>query len=287
MKSVRHAFTLIELLVVIAIIAILAAILFPVFSQAKAAAKKTSELSNFKQLGTATAMYITDFDDIYPTAAVYDWTGPANDRYWVPRLDPYVKNRGIFRSPFDSGPTTDQSSWSGPWISVGANAMMGGGTLPDNRSTGIFGVRNEDWNAFSWFTPSTGISATSVTRPAETIMFAPKYSKDQSKTPGWEWLGGNFAYYWVYQVFLWDPSGPATPHYQNQGSATPSGNPSTAFGGGPNARWPMGKDGSVTPVDGRANFVFADTHAKNFAPPQTNPDGGTRPLDNMWNSQRN
>lgn len=65
MKPLR-AFTLIELLVVIAIIAILAAILFPVFAQAKEAAKKTQCLSNTKQLGTATLLYLVDSDDAYP-----------------------------------------------------------------------------------------------------------------------------------------------------------------------------------------------------------------------------
>ncbi|MCW5936350.1 MAG: prepilin-type N-terminal cleavage/methylation domain-containing protein [Fimbriimonadaceae bacterium] len=64
----RNAFTLIELLVVIAIIAILAAILFPVFAQAKEAAKKTQTLSQFKQLGTAANIYITDSDDVFPLA---------------------------------------------------------------------------------------------------------------------------------------------------------------------------------------------------------------------------
>lgn len=63
----KRAFTLIELLVVIAIIAILAAILFPVFAQAKVAAKKTAALSNIKQQATATAIYLADSDDVYPT----------------------------------------------------------------------------------------------------------------------------------------------------------------------------------------------------------------------------
>jgi prepilin-type N-terminal cleavage/methylation domain-containing protein len=62
----KEAFTLIELLVVIAIIAILAAILFPVFAQAKMAAKKTASLSNSKQIGTALTIYAIDFDDICP-----------------------------------------------------------------------------------------------------------------------------------------------------------------------------------------------------------------------------
>lgn len=64
----RSAFTLIELLVVIAIIAILAAILFPVFAQAKEAAKKTATLSNVKQMGTGVAIYLSDYDDTFPMA---------------------------------------------------------------------------------------------------------------------------------------------------------------------------------------------------------------------------
>lgn len=76
-----HGFTLIELLVVIAIIAILAAILFPVFAQAKAAAKKTADISNMKQLGTATVQYQADHDDTFNT--MYRYQAGANDTGWV------------------------------------------------------------------------------------------------------------------------------------------------------------------------------------------------------------
>jgi prepilin-type N-terminal cleavage/methylation domain-containing protein len=62
----RYAFTLIELLVVIAIIAILAAILFPVFTQAREKARQTTCLSNAKQIGLATLMYANDYDERYP-----------------------------------------------------------------------------------------------------------------------------------------------------------------------------------------------------------------------------
>ncbi|MFM9874351.1 MAG: prepilin-type N-terminal cleavage/methylation domain-containing protein [Fimbriimonadaceae bacterium] len=72
------AFTLIELLVVIAIIAILAAILFPVFAQAKVAAKKTQDLSNMKQTGTGLMIYATDYDDLYPLQAGRDCSAVAN-----------------------------------------------------------------------------------------------------------------------------------------------------------------------------------------------------------------
>ena len=87
------AFTLIELLVVIAIIAILAAILFPVFAQAKAAAKKTADLSNLKQNMTATLIYSNDFDDYIPH------TNLQEDYVFANRVLPYTKSKDIFRHP--------------------------------------------------------------------------------------------------------------------------------------------------------------------------------------------
>src|SRR4051812_18732320 len=73
----RKAFTLIELLVVIAIIAILAAILFPVFAQAKFAAKKTVDLSNAKQIGLTTKLYLADSDDTMPNFYAYNTQVPG------------------------------------------------------------------------------------------------------------------------------------------------------------------------------------------------------------------
>lgn len=101
----RRAFTLIELLVVIAIIAILAAILFPVFAQAKEAAKKTSCLSNTKQIGLATRMYMTDQDDCYPAwAALSAPINGGNTSYVSPDIlvMPYAKNEQIFKCPSDN-----------------------------------------------------------------------------------------------------------------------------------------------------------------------------------------
>lgn len=89
----RRAFTLIELLVVIAIIAILAAILFPVFAQAKAAAKKTADLSNFNQIGKALMLYANDNDDRTMVA------DHENEYGWYEPLYPYVKSADVFRTP--------------------------------------------------------------------------------------------------------------------------------------------------------------------------------------------
>ena len=93
----KKGFTLIELLVVIAIIAILAAILFPVFAQAREKARATSCLSNEKQIGLAFVQYTQDFDEYYPSTAQYG-TG------WLHTIYPYVKSYGVFQCPDDTFP---------------------------------------------------------------------------------------------------------------------------------------------------------------------------------------
>jgi prepilin-type N-terminal cleavage/methylation domain-containing protein len=94
----RKAFTLIELLVVIAIIAILAAILFPVFAQAKKAAKQTVTLSNMAQIGLAQKMYQNDYDDTESPRRVYYDVDATHEYYfsWKQNLYPYTKNVGIY-----------------------------------------------------------------------------------------------------------------------------------------------------------------------------------------------
>jgi prepilin-type N-terminal cleavage/methylation domain-containing protein/prepilin-type processing-associated H-X9-DG protein len=93
----RRGFTLIELLVVIAIIAILAAILFPVFAKAREKARQSSCLSNLKQIGLAVLSYAQDYDESYPLAA----TGAAGTArvFYFQALMPYMKNKQIWKCP--------------------------------------------------------------------------------------------------------------------------------------------------------------------------------------------
>jgi prepilin-type N-terminal cleavage/methylation domain-containing protein/prepilin-type processing-associated H-X9-DG protein len=99
----RRAFTLIELLVVIAIIAILAAILFPVFARAKEAAKRTRALAQVRQLGASVMMYASDHDDLFPPATLRDATSGSTPVIWTQIVQPYIKNKEILVAPGSDG----------------------------------------------------------------------------------------------------------------------------------------------------------------------------------------
>lgn len=93
----RRGFTLIELLVVIAIIAILAAILFPVFARAREKARQSSCLANVKQILLGIQMYVQDYDERFP---IYDYGSSASLRlYWDHQIQPYLKNTNILKCP--------------------------------------------------------------------------------------------------------------------------------------------------------------------------------------------
>jgi len=98
---VRRGFTLIELLVVIAIIAILAAILFPVFAHAREKARQTSCLSNLRQLGTAMTMYAEDSDGLFAPAVARPSRQLQNyyEMSWMALIQPYVKSKGVYVCP--------------------------------------------------------------------------------------------------------------------------------------------------------------------------------------------
>lgn len=106
----KRAFTITELLVVLAIVAILAAILFPVFRSARDAAHKAVCISNFKQTNLATQMYLADYNDTFMLVN-YDVANINNaekDRTWVQLLMPYTQGMGVFICPGDFGPRPKQ-----------------------------------------------------------------------------------------------------------------------------------------------------------------------------------
>ncbi|MES2465032.1 MAG: DUF1559 domain-containing protein [Armatimonadota bacterium] len=186
--SKRSAFTLIELLVVIAIIAILAAILFPVFAQAREKARQTACLSNLKQLGTAFMMYVQDADETFPLQStdpfgVYPYNDDARKALgqptvpsWFMGVQPYVKNYGILVCPstaehpqlFVTNPPYANTSYT-------YNGLLGS-ILPTDA------IPN----------PPPIASIAEVARPAETVM-----NQDQALTwgrsqPGPRWNAGNW-----------------------------------------------------------------------------------------------
>jgi prepilin-type N-terminal cleavage/methylation domain-containing protein/prepilin-type processing-associated H-X9-DG protein len=158
----RTGFTLIELLVVIAIIAILAAILFPVFAQAREKARQTQCVSNHRQIGTAATMYAQDYDEMFvPVLISFVEGGLGRFPLWPRLLQPYIKNGNVFREPSNMQRTpyeaidhpTSPENWrfnvqrfwyEGIFAAMGRNACL----------------------------PSSGFSLAQVSQPADSIAFA-------------------------------------------------------------------------------------------------------------------
>jgi prepilin-type N-terminal cleavage/methylation domain-containing protein/prepilin-type processing-associated H-X9-DG protein len=192
----KKAFTLIELLVVIAIIAILAAILFPVFAQAKLAAKKTASLSNVKHLGTSTQIYVGDWDDVTPSiwgtidpsqcnqaAGLYQ--GCSNE-WWMP-IFPYFKSIDLIYSSERQKPDTNwirNGVYKAKYVSAygynwGPFGWRGGGLLEKQLAAGSLNV---------------GKSMTSITNPAGVFMFGDTYDTPRA-TVGIGFSGDDFTGY--------------------------------------------------------------------------------------------
>jgi len=170
MRRPCTGFTLIELLVVIAIISILAAILFPVFAQAREKARQIACLSNMKQLGTAVAMYMQDYDDrvffrastnINNTRARIATPSTAYGQLWWNMIMPYVKNEAIYKCPSDSGPTVNFNAAGDP-------GPTGKGTILRSYIASL---------------AAENLSLSEVDRPVETIVISEKWDRFPDGSP--------------------------------------------------------------------------------------------------------
>jgi prepilin-type N-terminal cleavage/methylation domain-containing protein/prepilin-type processing-associated H-X9-DG protein len=179
----RRGFTLIELLVVIAIIAILAAILFPVFAQAREAARKASCLSNTKQLMLGWLMYTQDYDEAYPMTAAC-CTPDDSQTYWQEMIEPYIKNGGtsqvwlnktsIFICPnyLKAAPARDEAGNPKDPDSPQVGEYPLSSYSPNFSPTTAWWALGQSWAGEN---ASVGTQA-STGKPAQQIMLAPNHS---------------------------------------------------------------------------------------------------------------
>ena len=171
----KRAFTLIELLVVIAIIAILAAILFPVFAQAKAAAKKTTCLSNMKQIGLASMMYLNDYDGAYPQVKQSDAQPDVDDADGSIE-DPDYGSVFALIFPYTGGGTITEDDISKQKLFACASDSNPFGTDCHTINPEAPPVSSYLINGyFVW-----GLTETALDKPASTIYFAERRSEAEA-----------------------------------------------------------------------------------------------------------
>jgi prepilin-type N-terminal cleavage/methylation domain-containing protein/prepilin-type processing-associated H-X9-DG protein len=188
----QSGFTLIELLVVIAIIAILAAILFPVFARARENARRASCQSNLKQIGLGLQQYTQDYDELIPAWLRYDYSGtaPTTPHGIVEILQPYVKSTQIFVCPSNTSTPTSTpslSTFNGYWSTYAANIYNGGQPYGTAMTLGLF-AECQNGNPATTFSQGTPLSQ--VPSPAQTIALF-EYNQADAYDPSISWACGS------------------------------------------------------------------------------------------------
>ena len=241
---ISSGFTLIELLVVIAIIAILAAILFPVFAQAREKARAISCLSNQKQVGIALMMYLQDYDELFPNnpcnnnrPSYYDLPGNTASVCvskfpigWADQIQPYMKNTQALQCPDDK--TTGSSNPYAQGADFGAESYSGDGK----------NYPNENYCDFAFNYLMEFQSQAKLAQPASTIVV--------TESQGHWNATSSFAYGYDCDDTLWVCGKWSATHDANADNNYPEG-----------ITW-----GDSQRHSGGANYVFSDGHAKFYRP---------------------
>jgi len=286
----RKGFTLIELLVVIAIIAILAAILFPVFAKVRDKARQASDMSNEKQLGLAIIQYVQDNSEVYPMAAQYSSSAfGASFNGWPQTTQPYIKSLGVFASPDDPSALQNLPFPGGVGISYACNGIAVNLATGNNHLRGVMGFNN------SWFgggncsptDPSacgTDLSAqrdANINKPDQTIMVTNCFSEDADNSLG---TGCNSSTFALSSDFTGGGNG--NPHPDDMGAGDyaateeyPSGLETLT---GANCKPYQGNVSSPFVGKTTSNFLFVDGHVKSLVPLTTDPNPQTQPAENLW-----
>ncbi len=257
----KRGFTLIELLVVIAIIAILAAILFPVFQKVRENARRSSCQSNEKQLALGVIQYVQDSDEAYPVQP--EPTTANNQGYqtsWICSVQPYVKSYDVFACPDDSHVV---SSDKGPKTSYVANGAIGYDWQTPSPGGGwtLEGVINA---GYSWFSGSNGKGGadthvtprklSEVNFPSSTILLTERYATGAETATN----PHNGAFDPAWDVATGPDGNELGRGIPGQDSANTCGPPN------PNLKFVL-----ATSHNDRTNFAFTDGHVKTLLPLST------------------